>query len=59
VAASGTNHFSGTLEITEKLKGKVVKQESSADGEIRMMQYSGASTVGDLCAFAKQRGMVP
>jgi hypothetical protein len=52
-------HFSGTIAMTYKLKGKVVKQETSADGEIRMVQYSGASTVGDLCAFAKQKGMVP
>jgi hypothetical protein len=53
------NHFSGTIATTYKLKGKVVKQESSADSEIRMVQYSGASTVGDLCAFAKQRGTAP
>lgn len=53
------NHFSGTIAISYKLKGKVVKQDSNADGEIRMVQYSGASTVGDLCAFAKQKGMTP
>lgn len=53
------NHFSGTIAIIYKLKGKTVKQESNSDGDIRMVQYAGASTVGDLCAFAKQRRALP
>jgi hypothetical protein len=53
------NHFSGTISITYKLKGKVAKHDETSDRDIHMMQYSGPSTVEDLCAFAKKQRAVP
>ena len=53
------NHFSGTISITYELKGKVVKRDETSDRDILMMQYSGPSTVADLCAFAKKQRAVP
>jgi hypothetical protein len=53
------NHFSGTISITYKLKGKVAKHDETSDRDIHMMQYSGPSTVGDLCVFAKKQKAVP
>ncbi len=54
-----TNHFSGTISTTYKLKGKVVKHDEASDHDLLMVQYSGPGTVADLCTFARKRRAVP
>ena len=54
-----SEHLSGTLSVTYKLKGVIMLVEKSSDDEVLMTQTYGPSTTNDLCEFAKRRQVTP